>query len=283
MLESELWLRLSLWPALWSALSHPALVGSILDSAICRATTASGQWAAFTWGVLSWLFSISTNPTVVLPLLLALILLPWFVRAIPRKRQISGFGMLLLLLYGFTCSGLGMRVGNRVLVMLLPSDSGQPADAIVVLGRGPELRLERSEVAVQLWQAQRAPIVFASGRGDAQPIGDLLAQSGVTPEAIEGEPCSRTTEENAQFTAALLQPQGVQKILLVTDPPHMLRSWLTFRSFGFEVIPHPNPLPPSFSSRKKAFLLVREYLGLVSYSALGRFLPREAPPATEVS
>ncbi len=275
MLELATWLRLSF--------GDLSLLASILDSAICRTTTASGRWATFSWGLFAWLFNLLIHPALLLPLLLSLILLPWFIRAIPRKPQISGLGCLLLLLYGLTCSDFGMRLGSRILVTLLPADSGQPADAIVVLGRGPDLRPERVNMAAQLWQAQRAPTVFASGRGDAQQIGDLLAQAGVAPEAIKGEPCSRTTEENAQFTAALLQPQGVRTILLVSDPPHMLRSWLTFRSFGFKVIPHPNPLPTRLSPRREAFLLVREYMGLASYGALGRFLPREAPPPTEVS
>jgi len=268
---SELWLQLTV--------GHLAVLGSILDSAICHATTASGQWATFTWT----LFEVLVNPALILPLLLMLILLPWFLRAIPHKRQLSGFGLLLLLLYGLTCSPVGVQLGNHVLASLLPADPGLPADAIVVLGRGPDLRPERTEVAAQLWKAKRAPIVFASGWGDAQPIGELLVQTGVAPEAIAGEPCSRTTEENARFTAALLKPQAVHRILLVTDPPHMLRSWLTFRSFGFDVIPHSNPLPPQFNENKAAFLLVREYVGLASYGVLGRFSPRQAPPITAVS
>ena len=284
MLESE---ELGLILGLTSQLTGPTLgqpflgllSDGILDSAICRATTASGQWAFLTWS----LFAALVNPVLVLPLLLALIGLPWLVRAIPYKRQISGFGLLLLLLYGLTCSAPGIQLGSRVLVGLLPADPGRSADVIVVLGRGPDLRLERVQVAAQLWHSKRAPVVFASGTGDAQPIGELLVQSGVMPEAVTGEPCSRTTEENAQFTAALLKPQGIQTILLVTDPPHMLRSWLTFRSFGFEVIPHPNPLPAQLTPHKEAFLLVREYVGLASYGVLGRFLPRDVPPLSAVS
>ncbi|MFM7423420.1 MAG: YdcF family protein [Elainella sp.] len=245
-----------------------------LDSSLCQPQTASGQWANLTW----WLFGVLTNPAWVVPILVGLILLPWLLR-LRWKRQISSFGCAGLLLYSLVCSPLGVQWGSRALVGLLPQDGGQTSEAIVVLGRGPELRSERIQEAVTLWQQQRAPLVFVSGWGDAEPMQRLLIQQGLWPEAVAGEPCSRTTEENAQFTAALLQPQGIRRILLVTDSPHMLRSWLTFRSFGFVVAPHPNALPPQFQLRKQAFLLVREYLGLASYGLLGRFSPRMAPAA----
>jgi uncharacterized SAM-binding protein YcdF (DUF218 family) len=244
----------------------------MLSPALCQESSA-GQWATFTWQ----LFERLTKPELVLPAILGLILLPWFVRSLPRKRVISSMGLLLLLLYSSICSPLGIRAGNKLLVSLLPTDSGQPADAIVVLGRGSELRPQRIQVATDLWRTQRAPLVFASGWGDAEEMATLLTQQGLPATAIDGEPCSRTTEENALFTAAQLQPKGVRQILLVTDPPHMLRSYLTFRSLGFEVLPHANPLPPELEGSRKAFLLVREYLGLVSYSMLGRFAPRQAP------
>jgi uncharacterized SAM-binding protein YcdF (DUF218 family) len=250
---------------------------AMIDPALCEPRTAK-HWTAFTWG----LFRVLINPAVVLPILFSIILLPWFVRSL-RKWRIRTVGFTLLLLYGLVCSPAGMALGNQVLMSLLPQDTGQPTDAIVVLGRGKPLRPERVQVAAELWQANRAPLVFASGWGDAKPIARSLVQRGVAEQAVDGEPCSRTTEENAQFTAALLQPRGVRQILLVTDPPHMLRSFLTFQSFGFQVVPHPNPLPPEMNTRREAFLIVREYLGLMSYGLLGRFFPREVPPAEIVA
>lgn len=251
----------------------------MLDPAICRPDSPVGSWMRFTWE----LFDGITNPALVLPLLLTLILIPWLVRSWPWKRFTSGAGLVLLLLYGVVASPLAIHVSNWLLVRPLPEDAGQPAEAIVVLGRGSELQADRVQVAAQLWQAKRAPRIFVSGVYDAPLMAKALADRGVTPSAIDGEPCSRTTEQNAQFTAALLQPQGVHQIVLVTDPPHMLRSVLTFRSFGFEVIPHPNPFPSHYQARKQAFLIVREYAGLITYGLLGRFAPRPAPPVESVA
>lgn len=250
----------------------------MLDPAVCKSHETT-RWT----GLALWLFDGLTNPAIVIPILLGLMILPWLVRRVRRKRLISGLSGGLLVLYLVGCSPLGIVWGNQLLVSLLPPDAGEPADAIVVLGRGSSLRKERVQVASELWRNGRAPLVFASGWGDATQIGQGLANRGLPAPAIDGEPCSRTTEENAQFTAALLQPRGVQRILLVTDPPHMLRSTLTFRSLGFEVIPHPNPLPAWLDRRRQGFLVFKEYLGLIGYSLMGRFLPREAPPAEVVA
>ncbi len=251
----------------------------MLEITRCIRNTPTSQWASFSWH----LFDTVTNPAIILPLLLIMIILPWVVRSWRWKRQISSLGLLLFLSYSLLASPIAVHLGNRLLLGLLPQDTGHKADAIVILGRGPDLRRDRIQAAAQLWQSGRAPVVFVSGAGDAEPIAQALAHAGLPDRAIEGEPCSRTTEENAKFTAAFLKSQNKQRILLVTDWPHMLRSVLTFRSFGLTVIPHPTAFPAQYQTRKQAFLILREYLGLASYGLLGRFEPRPAPPVDSVA
>lgn len=131
------------------------------------------------------------------------------------------------------------------------------ADAIVVLGgalappgRGrPEADLgpaaDRIWHAARVFRAGKAPIVVASGGSDpaiaaepeAQVIAGMLQELGVPPEAIVQERDSRTTYENARFTARLLQGRGVRTILLVTSALHMRRSVVEFQRAGFQVIP----------------------------------------------
>jgi len=223
------------------------------------------------------------HPQWVLPPLITLIILPWLLRLRRRKWLYSTTGAVMLLAYLLIGSPLTVNLGERFLTRSLPTDVGDAVEAIVVLGRGGELRPQRVETAASLWHESvkqlspaidRPPLIFVSGRGDAPEIAQLLKQRGIPESAIDGEPCSRTTEENAQFTAALLQPRGIHRILLVTDPPHLRRSWLTFRSLGFEVTPHSSPLPPRFSERKTAFLVMRECFGFVTYGLLGRYTPR---------
>ncbi len=244
----------------------------MLDPGMCLQENLSGEMGRLAWRF----FNVLTRADRVIPLLTIWVALPWFIKSIRRKRLMSGVGVGLLALYLVIISPMALAVGSRLLTVPLPSDQGEKVDAIVILGRGPAFRPQRVQVAAKLWAEGRSPLIFASGRGDAIELGEMLQAAGVPGTAIDGEPCSRTTEENAQFTAALLQPRGVKNIVLVTDPPHLLRSSLTFQSLGFEVTPHASPMPPYLVGKRKAFLVFREYLGLASYGLLGRFLPRES-------
>jgi len=50
---------------------------------------------------------------------------------------------------------------------------------------------------------------------------------------------SHNTMENALFSYAVLQPQGITHIYLVTHASHMARSQMAFEQAGFRVIPAP--------------------------------------------
>jgi uncharacterized SAM-binding protein YcdF (DUF218 family) len=181
----------------------------------------------------------------------------------------------------------GVALATQVLTAPLSPDSGEPVEAIVVLGRGDELRQRRIEVVEKLWQQQRSSRVFASGMLDAEFMLEQFQTNGIPQAALSGERCSQSTEENALFTSALLYPQQVQKIILLTDAPHMLRSLLVFQAAGFTVIPHPIPLPKWWSAYRQSQIVLREYLALLKYSLTERFRQRSVaelqnPPA-EVS
>lgn len=186
-----------------------------------------------------------------------------------------GLGVCFAFLFGAPLAAEG-------LLRVLPVDSGAPVEAIVILGRGLELREPRVETATQLWQAKRAPAVFASGMRDAVEIVTELKAKGLPSQQLSGEFCSQTTRENTLYTAAILKPRGVQKILLVSNPPHLLRSFLEVRQQGFDVIPHSSPFPASFSLEQRARLVWREYLGLLVYAVTGRLQNTEPNELTEI-
>jgi uncharacterized SAM-binding protein YcdF (DUF218 family) len=162
--------------------------------------------------------------------------------------------------------------------LFLPSDSGATVNAIVVLGRGPYLREERVDDAAQLWQAKRAPEIFVSGWNDTPLLLQLLKARQIPNQALDGENCSASTKENAIFTAAILNPKVKQRIILITDTPHMWRSLLLFRKMGFHVIPHTSFIPNTWSFQQKASITFRESTLLAVYLLQEIFhLPPSAP------
>jgi uncharacterized SAM-binding protein YcdF (DUF218 family) len=133
----------------------------------------------------------------------------------------------------------------------------QRADAIVVLGSGRErgdpswggdiptgVALERMRYAARLSKASGLPILVTGGLHFGEPPSEaaIMADSlrddfGVTVRWQEGE--SRTTWENATMSAAMLLPQGIKRVVVVTQAWHMPRSVWSFEKAGFSVVPAP--------------------------------------------
>lgn len=219
-------------------------------------------------------------------IVLALIGNIWLIA--PRRwRRFIFLVEIVLLLCVLVGSPIGLELICKAMVLPLPRDQGDPAAAIVVLGRGPTFRDQRVELAAQLWESGRAPKIFASGMSDATPIVNTLKHRGVLDQDLSGENCSETTEENGLFTSALLQPLTHRKVILITDPPHMLRSFLVFQSFGYLPIPAASAFPTELSLSKNVGFVVREIFGLIKYALTGKFNLRASedvtpPPAAVV-
>jgi uncharacterized SAM-binding protein YcdF (DUF218 family) len=62
---------------------------------------------------------------------------------------------------------------------------------------------------------------------------------------------SRTTLENARFSAAILQAQNIHTVYLVTHAAHMPRALAAFEQAGVHVI----PAPTMFSTYKRRLFL----------------------------
>ncbi|MEB3359817.1 MAG: YdcF family protein [Synechococcales bacterium] len=234
-------------------------------------------WTRLNWSIVEGL----ATPRIVIVVLLLVILVPWLVRSPVLKQWLSKPALVLLIFYLVTTSPFVASLAVDNLMRFVPRDSGQPADAIVVLSRRPDD--VRYQEAAYLWLQERAPKLLVIGHNATvqtrRLIEDLAAPSSPSvldqiDQSVQEVSCAMTTYEEALFTSLLLQSLEAKRIVLVTDAPHMLRATLTFQSFGLDVIPHPVPLPRRLPSARVAFLSLREYLGLVSYAALGRFEPK---------
>lgn len=223
----------------------------MLDPALCNRPIS--HWLVLKEG----LTTLVMNEALVIGVLVAVLIWSLRWRRKPSRLWVRGFIVTALLLYIFVPLPPFETWAYTTLAQAVPQDSGKTADAIVILGRGDELRTSRIEAVTELWEQDRAPQIFASGRGDGPQIVSSLIARGIPADILGDENCSQTTAENAEFTATLLQPQGVEQIILVTDPPHMLRSLRTFRKLGFQIIPHFSPLPP-LPQREKALIVYRE-------------------------
>jgi uncharacterized SAM-binding protein YcdF (DUF218 family) len=185
------------------------------------------------------------------------------VAAILRWRKTGGALLALAVLWSLLWSLPPVSDGLRGLLerrYSVVDESELPtADAVVVLGGGsqygwlnrPNVRpedLESSRLAAgaRVWLAGRAPVVILSGGGvrgisEARRMASAIVRLGVPDSVLLLEERSRDTRDNAQFTAELVQPQGVRTILLVTSSLHMPRAALLFREAGFQVVPVPVP------------------------------------------
>ncbi len=126
------------------------------------------------------------------------------------------------------------------------SDYTRPVDAIIVLGAGlnpdntptPSM-IRRADHAAALWQRGIATHIICSGGypgratvSEASACETVLLAAGVPASAIILEETSRSTEENALETQAIMQANGWQTAVIVSDGYHLLRANWLFQMSG---------------------------------------------------
>jgi uncharacterized SAM-binding protein YcdF (DUF218 family) len=178
---------------------------------------------------------------------------------------------------------------------LPPGPVAGDAQAIVLLGGdaapfAPEygeesvgaLSLERLRYAAEVHRRSGLPILVSGGviAPATRPVGeamrDVLAREFRVPVRWT-ENASRTTAENAAFSAAILRQEGVVRVLLVTHAWHMRRSVAAFERAGLKVIAAPTRSTsapqwrlenflPSASGLLRSYHAMHEWLGLAWYA-----------------
>jgi uncharacterized SAM-binding protein YcdF (DUF218 family) len=184
-----------------------------------------------------------------------------------------------------------------------PAGLGAP-DGVIVLGgaiddlasraRGQTVFNESgSRITEAVRLAKRYPearIVYTGGSASITPSVSteapvakrLMTDLGISPDRMTIEEKSRNTEENARFTAAILDPEPAQRWLLVTSAWHMPRAMGVFAKAGFPVVAYPVgfytlgegrglrlELDPARNLRVFE-LAAHEWIGLAAYWASGR-------------
>lgn len=141
--------------------------------------------------------------------------------------------------------------------------------------------LARMQYAAWLKQRTQLPLLVSGGSvySNGAPIAAVMTRvlrDELDTAVAWSETDSRNTEENARYTADMLGPRNIKRILLVTDASHMPRASAYFRRYGFAVIAAPTRFYstgdysrrpwgyyyPSASHFERSVAALHEYLGL---------------------
>jgi uncharacterized SAM-binding protein YcdF (DUF218 family) len=226
-----------------------------------------------------------------LPLLVALAGL-WLARRRPRLGlSVAAAGVLALVALALPIVADPLQ---RAAEAYPPLDLTRPVDAgaIVVLGGGVRAgptrdrpdeptkgTLERLAHAVEVARATGLPMLLSGGTAlggtpEAATMQHALRRYFDSP-AQWLEVRSRTTGENAHYSAELLREAGIRRVVLVTSALHMRRSVAQFEAAGLAVVPAPaggtatqyggwvDWLLPSIGSLERSCQAIHELVGVL--------------------
>jgi len=132
-------------------------------------------------------------------------------------------------------------------------DGGEIADSL-----GP-LSVERAMFAAEAFRRLRIPVAVTGGSipgahaSSAELMKPVLERNFAVP-VVWSEDRSLTTYENAVNSAALLKPQKVVTVVLVTQAWHLPRALWSFERAGLHALPWPAPRTAVQASRLNDFL-----------------------------
>jgi uncharacterized SAM-binding protein YcdF (DUF218 family) len=171
-----------------------------------------------------------------------------------------------------------LRGAQAIVVLGGDARAGNGADVADVLG---PLSLERLVFAARAYRQLRLPVAVTGGRFDKQRSSEaaLMKTALETDFGVPvtwSEDASRTTWENAVFTARLLQPAGIKRVVLVSQTWHLPRAIWAFERAGLQARPWPAPrvapqvrrvedFLPSIGGLRDTFYALHEILGAVYY------------------
>ncbi|WP_165007229.1 YdcF family protein [Neisseria yangbaofengii] len=164
------------------------------------------------------------------------------------------------------------RMGNQT----LPKDFH--ADAAVVLGaaawdkRPSPVFRERINHAITLYQSQRVDkIIFTGGtpkKGymtEAEVGRRYAIKQGIPARHIVFENTSRNTYENLQNIQPLLRPNGIETLVIVSDPYHLARAQAIAKNFGMNAAVSATPTTLYDAGKKRDKFLLQESYALFLY------------------
>ena len=248
------------------------------------------------------IFNLLTDPSVVLPVLLAVgMSLLW-----TRWRR-AGRGILAVAT-GFILIVSVLPVGDFAISILenrFPVVHELPAEVTGIISLGgvinqyitaqrkqPALGSGAERMTALVALARRYPaarLVFTGGSGsilrpefkEADAARLFFREMGLDPGRIRFESQSRNTFENAVYTYRILAPRPGERWVLITSAMHMPRSVGAYRKAGWNPIPYPVDFRTEWPYRFRPglhlsnglasfYVAFHEWVGLLIYRFLGR-------------
>ena len=151
-------------------------------------------------------------------------------------------------------------------------DQAAQADVVIVLGAAaydavpsPVFKA-RIEHGLDLFRSGLAPrLIFTGGYGgggarvaESQVARRYAMRAGVPDEAILIESSSQTTYQNLFEARRLMQENGLDRAIVVSDPLHMARALRLCRDLGIDALGSPTPSTRFRSFRTRWEFLARE-------------------------
>ncbi|MDX2192189.1 MAG: YdcF family protein [Gemmatimonadales bacterium] len=154
-------------------------------------------------------------------------------------------------------AGAGFAVAFLCVLVVAQQDDAARADAIVVLGAAqyngrpsPVLRA-RLDHAIGLFRRGLAGRILVTGgtaEGDRESEAAVarryLVQQRIPDSAVVAQPVGRDTRRSMDAVADWAAARGLRRLLLVSDPFHMLRLRLEARRLGLEATTSPTDTSP---------------------------------------
>lgn len=158
-------------------------------------------------------------------------------------------------------------------------DESRPADVILVLGSAvwpneqpsPSLRA-RTQRAIELYQEGYAPYLLLSGGlgryppEEAEVMRRLAVDAGIPQEALFLDKEAHSTWESVQNAREIMEQQGWETAIVVSDPFHIYRSLLMAEDAGIQAYGAPALESTTYTvPMRRAFYTSREVLALWWY------------------
>ncbi|MCC6928343.1 MAG: YdcF family protein [Gemmatimonadaceae bacterium] len=173
------------------------------------------------------------------------------------NRRIALMGARLLVVAWLVSLGGVLLWGTR--------DAARASDAIVVLGAAqydgrpsPVLRA-RLDHALSLWKRGLAPrVILTGGKGAGDTTSEAavgrvyMLRRGVPDTALLMENEGRSTAESLGGVARLAKRRGIEDIILVSDPFHMMRLQILAWRHGLHAVPSPTLTSPISANRMES-------------------------------